>query len=175
MNSSTIVKLQQLWNVGAWEGDYMPRTNAFIIRVPSSLHSEIDGDFTSEELRAVSVRHAAAGTYPLLHFTATEPIITAISDAGAGNITIVWTNHKAGTTYEILGTTKNPLAFNNIVWTSIVSGIVENPAGNTRTFAAVEDGLINYIWVKAIDIDGDSTLSDSLEVVKYAAVTVAAI
>ena len=169
-----VFKVMQLWDASNWDGFFMPRTGAFILRVPSSIHEINSGIFSTEQIKGVATRHVAGGVYPLLHYTAHTPAITSIS-ASSGQITIEWLHHKSGTTYNIYTSLKDPEEYPENTFRIVASGIATVSSGtNSYTFTATQSGVDNYVWVKAISPDSNNTMPSVYEVIKYAKIYVPA-
>lgn len=176
INYTLLSALSQCWDIEDWEGMKMPRRNAFILRVPPTLYEEFDGEYTKTQIRDLAKRHAAAGVYPLVHFTSITPIITTISEA-LEEITISWDHHEPGTTYSIYlatGTPPSTWKLATLAAGGHATGIAENPIANTATVEARHPGTTNHIYVSATHASSP-TMPPKLDVVKYASIQVTAI
>lgn len=127
-------EVEWFWDIGSWDGLPYPGGGAYFVDVPVTLLEECGGNFTPDTVREIVFRHTAAGEYPVIHkYNTYEPEITSIDITVSGHI-INWSQAPDDVVFDIWE--------NNIEdgdYTLLVSGLSNNPAGNTYTYNVPAD------------------------------------
>lgn len=80
------------WDLGIWDGKPFQGAGAFFVDVPVEILNTVSGVLTPSNIREIVNRHAALGTYPVIHgYNTYQPTVTGINYLASGVIELSWT------------------------------------------------------------------------------------
>jgi len=131
-------------------GQPTPGNTVAVMKIPYTLLIEYGGSFTRPEIEdVVAKRHLALGTFPAIIYHGAIPEIDSIASTST-TATITWTSEGEDYSYNIYYSSlpEGP-------WTLANSTpLVDQSYGNTHTISGLTPGLIYYIKVASVDLDG---------------------
>jgi hypothetical protein len=124
-----------------------PGAMTFLVEVPRSILSDYGGTFTLDQIRTITERHMALGSYPCIRpYGPVDPVLT-LGTGWLNGITIGWPTY-SGYTYNVYRST-----LRDGTYTTHATGVADSllSSGNAYNLAGLNGGQDYYVYIAADD------------------------
>ena len=78
-----------------------PGMSTYVVSVPRSTLTDFGGKLTKDEVKSITYRHVALGSYPVIRYYGDDPVFTKLATKPGKVVNMTWTDEGTSTTYSL--------------------------------------------------------------------------